>query len=298
MKKILIILPCLIMSWGGFAQNYIDLLKLSYGSVTNVGFDQSNESTAIDHFAASLAVPIPVSDKVAIITGMDYEHVSLTLSPETNSTTIHNLVLKAGLNIQHTDVLSGTYILLPKRASDLKNATSDDYQFGGVFYFKYQKKENLSYKFGLYGTTEAFGFFLSPVIGFYYTSPNKKWEVNVSMPVLADANYQVNDNLKVGADFKAAIRGYNLTSATFQNAYVHRINQHFALYGQLGLMDNKIQVQGRIGYGFNNYAVFENGDLVDLGLPLSNVGDDRRQLSPDLSASPFFELNVIYRYQL
>lgn len=297
MKKLFILLLCLSSSSVLFGQNYLDLFKLNYGNSGKMDETQSDNTSPnwIESATASLTLPIPLSEKVAIISGADTEWFDLDIVPATPTFSVYSLTLKAGLSVKHTDRLSATYIVLPKIAADLQNRSSDDYQWGGAFVYSYQKTDRLKYKLGLYGSTEAFGFFLSPVIGFYYQSPNNKWEFNVSMPVAADANYQATDYLKLGADFKAIIRSYNLTEGNLAGRHLHRIMQQFSIYGQFGLMSNQIQIQPRFGFQFHDFAMYADDDMVDLGLPIANIGDDRNRLNPDMAGSLYFEINLFYR---
>ena len=53
---------------------------------------------------------------------------------------------------------------LSKVASDYNNFTNNDLYLAGAIVFKYQKKDNLNYKFGMYASNEANGLFVSPII--------------------------------------------------------------------------------------------------------------------------------------
>jgi hypothetical protein len=63
------------------------------------------------------------------------------------------------------------FAFIPRISSDFKNVSSNDYQLGGAVVATYQKKENLSYKFGAYYNSEYFGFFMLPLFGM-------EWEIN------------------------------------------------------------------------------------------------------------------------
>ncbi|MCI5081962.1 MAG: hypothetical protein MRY78_09725, partial [Saprospiraceae bacterium] len=133
MKKLFILLLCLSSSSVLFGQNYLDLFKLNYGNSGKMDETQSDNTSPnwIESATASLTLPIPLSEKVAIISGADAEWFDLDIVPATPTFSVYSLTLKAGLSIKHTDRLSATYIVLPKIAADLQNRSSDDYQWGG-----------------------------------------------------------------------------------------------------------------------------------------------------------------------
>ena len=127
---------------------------------------------------------IVLNKKYAIITGIDFNSNTLQLFPYPNYNHLYSTQLKAGIKITHSEHWSGTYILLPKLASDYINLSSDDLYLGGAIALKYKKNKNLNYSFGCYGSTEAFGLYISPLIGLYYLSPDSRFEMKLSLPVM------------------------------------------------------------------------------------------------------------------
>ncbi|OIQ37802.1 MAG: hypothetical protein BM563_07585 [Bacteroidetes bacterium MedPE-SWsnd-G1] len=293
MRKLLIL--SVFLPFFSIAQEYADILKVGYSYAPNVKFKNYDEQTDVNSFEANLTLPIVLNDKHALITGIDFNSSRLLLSPEYNqSTTLYNTLLKIGLATTHSEKWSTTFVLLPKIASDYKSISSDDFYFGGYATAKFIKSENLSYRFGFYTSTEAFGLFATPIFGAYYKSPNTKFEVDASLPIKADVNYSVGKT-KIGFDYFGIGRSYNISQETNTPVYIEQSPLEFSTYFEYGIHDNSILLRAKLGYSNNNYEVYEQGDELDFRLSAFSFGDDRIQLNPDILGSVFFKLQVVYR---
>ena len=295
MKKILIALFFLPLCI--FSQNYVDILKIGYSETFNNDFEGTNKSTQVNSFEAGLTIPIVINKDYAFITGFDFSKNNLQLFPDSLQTNLYSTILKVGLASTYSKKWSSTLILLPKIASDYKNISSDDFYVGGLALFKYQKNENLKYRFGIYGSTEAFGFFTTPILGWYYLSPNTKFEMDVSLPIAADINYKLGKTT-LGVDYYGIGRSFALHGENQPNEYVDLSSLEFASYIQYNAFENSILLRGKFGYSSNNYEVYADGDSIDLGVSAFTFGDDRKQLNPDLSGGFFLKVEAIYRFQL
>ncbi|MDT0551873.1 DUF6268 family outer membrane beta-barrel protein [Urechidicola vernalis] len=293
MRKLFIL--SVFLPFFSIAQEYADILKVGYSYAPNVKFKNYDEQTDVNSFEANLTLPIVLNDKHALITGIDFNSSRLLLSPEYNqSTTLYNTLLKIGLATTHSEKWSTTFVLLPKIASDYKRISSDDFYFGGYATAKFKKSENLSYRFGFYTSTEAFGLFATPIFGAYYKSPNTKFEVDASLPIKADVNYSIGKT-KIGFDYFGIGRSYNISQETSAPVYIEQSPLEFSTYFEYGILDNSILLRTKLGYSNNNYEVYEQGDELDFRLSAFSFGDDRAQLNPDILGSVFFKLQVVYR---
>ena len=187
MKKVLFLFlffPLVI-----YGQNYADLLRIGYGQTFNNDFEGSPNSTQVKSFEADLTFPVPLNENNVLITGGSFSRNNLQLFPDADFTSLISTTLKAGLATTYNEKWSSTVVLLPKIASDYENISGDDFYFGGYAVVKLKKSDNLIYRFGAYGSTEAFGFFSTPIFGWYYLSPNGRFEMDMSLPVSGDINY-------------------------------------------------------------------------------------------------------------
>ena len=177
-----LIFVVLFLPVSGLAQDYIDILKVGYGDTLNNTFEGSNGSTHVSVLEADLTFPIVIGTNNALITGIIFSQNRLQLYPsenveEVSFTNLYSTTLKLGISSKFNEKWGMTLILLPKIASDYNSFSSNDFFFGGLGILKLQKRENLVYRFGVYSTSEAFGFYTTPIIGWYSLSKNKKFEM-------------------------------------------------------------------------------------------------------------------------
>lgn len=294
MKKLFIFF--LITPIFSLAQEHVDILKIGYSHTFDAKFDGTSESTDVKGFEAGVTYPIVLNDNYALITGVNFTTLNLKLAPNFSHTTLNSTLLKIGLSSIHSEKWSSTIIFLPKMASDYKNITSDDFYYGGYAVAKLKKRDNLIYRFGAYGSTEAFGFFATPILGLYYKSPNNRFEIDASLPIVADVNYSLGA-VTVGFDYFGIGRSFNISQDEFSHLYVDQRPLEFASYLQYGILDNSILLRAKVGYTSNTHEVYEQGDKLDFRLSVFNFGDDRTQLNPDINGSVFVKFEAIYRIQ-
>ena len=300
---LLLLLPLL-----GTAQDYVDLFRIGYGQTFNNDFEGTDESTEVKSFEADLTFPVVLNDKHALITGAAFSRNHLQLFPTDQLSlyiegsisdpysNLYSTTLKLGLASTYNDKWSTTIVLLPKIASDYKNISGDDFYMGGVALLKLQQKENLIYRFGLYGSSEAFGLFTTPIIGWYYLSPNKKFEMDMSLPIVADMNY-TEGAFTYGIDYFGIGRSFNITEEN-ANIYVDVSSLEFASYIQFNALAKSVLLRAKFGYASSDYEVYAKGDKLDLGVSAFSFGDDRTQLNPTISGGFFLKFEAIYRFTI
>ena len=295
MKTILVYLlffPSLL-----FAQDYIDLFNVAYGKTLNNNFANSSAQTELTTFDVNLTYPLVLNENNTFITGAAFNYSNLQLFPNTSAANLYSSTLKLGLATTINEKWSTTIVLLPKVASDYKNISGDDFYFGGYAILKLKKKENLVYRFGLYASSEAFGLFSTPIIGWYYLSPNKRFQMDISLPIAADINYKLGFGT-IGVDYYGIGRSYNINQETLPSQYVEQTSLEFLGYYQCSTLKNTLLLRLKVGYSTSNYAVYETGDEIDFGLSAFRFGDDRRQVNPDISGGILLKLEAIYRFNI
>ena len=279
-----------------FSQNYVDLLKIGYGETFNNDFEGTDESTSVQNFDADLTFPIVINDETALITGVVYSRNQLALAPNAERTSLHSTTLKLGFATTYDDIWSSTIVFLPKLASDYGDISGEDFYYGGLALLKKKKNEHLTLRFGIYGSTEAFGFFTTPIFGWYYLSPNTKFEMDVSLPIAADINYTFGD-ATVGVDYTGIGRSFRITENN-ADVYADVSSLEFASYLQYNAFNKSVLLRGKFGYSSNNYELYRNGETIELGLSAFSFGDDRTRLNPELNGSFFFRFEAIYRFTI
>lgn len=282
-------------------QDYINLGKFHYANTPVNQFDSATNGTRIQEYGLDLTLPIVLDSTKTIITGLYAESVSTQTAPaNSNLTSVYSTMLKVGMNFKYGDKWDGTYIFLPKISSDFKSIGSADFQYGAYALFKYKKRDNLNYKFGLYYNSELFGPFFVPIIGFYYLSKSEKLEMNFNLPISADINYKMNDRVRVGMNFLAFVRTYHLNEPYDGNPNNYLTKTTNEIFGYLQFdVTKSLILQTKVGYSIGrNYRVYDIEDRITWGMSAFKFGDDRDQLNPDFSDGLIFRAKLIYRYHL
>lgn len=296
MKKLYSIGCLILFTLNTQAQDYVDIVKLTgFNSTMENG---TNSETSPGNINFELYYPSQINDKLVLLTGITAENTNLNLSPLSKASNLTMTRLNLGMKYKHSEKWSGTYVLLPKIASDFNNLGSNDYQIGAIAILDYQTKENFKYKFGLYSSTEVFGTTLTPLIGLWHRSENKKLYINATLPIRMDVNYALGNKFSVGSDLLTSIKSYNL-SATNSMQYVQEESIRFGFYASYGMMDNAILLRAKIGYDTTDYGVYNANDKVGLQILTKQVsGDNRTRLNTEFVAAPYIGGDIIYRFDL
>jgi len=295
LKKLLLL--TFLFSFSLSAQEYVDLFRVGYGQTFNNDFEGTDSSTYVKFFDVGFTFPVVLNENHALITGADFSRNNLQLFPEAEYTSLYSTNLKLGLASTWSEKWSSTIVLLPKIASDYKNISGDDFYLGGFALLKLKKNENLKYRFGVYASQEAFGLFTTPIIGWYYLSPNKRFEMDMSLPISADISYNLGITT-VGMDYFGIGRSYNVHYENSPTLYADLSSLEFAGYLQFNALEESVLLRAKLGYSSNNYEMYAEGEKMDLGVSAFSFGDDRTQLNPSLNGGVFFKLEAIYRFHI
>ena len=283
---------------GLYAQDYVDVARLHYAGSQVNGFDDGGSGSRLGEVGLDLTVPIVLNDRVSVLTGGIYEGIRTQLNPFRERETVMSFTLKAGVNWKHSDKWTGTYVLLPKIASDFdQKLVKKDFQIGGLALMKYNRSASMIYKFGIYGNTELFGPWIVPIVGFYYLSPAKKFEMNFTLPLTADLNYKLSPVFHAGMNFFGLVRTYHLSDieGIATSGYLARSTNELFAYVRLNLGKSSI-VQLKVGTSLGrSYRVYYDDAKVGLGLPLKYFNDEREQVNLDFEDGLIGQVVYIYR---
>lgn len=298
MPNKLILLLLLISPILSNSQEYVDLFNVSYAKSGDTSFENSNESTSISIFDTKVTLPIVLNEKTALITGFDFNTKKLQLFPDSNFSNLYYTRLKLGFTTTHSDRWTGTYVLLPILASDYKNVSSDDIYMGGIAVWTYKKRKNFNYKFGLYTGNEAFGFYITPLVGIYYISPNSSFEASALLPGLFDMNFGISSKTRLGIDYKGNSETFKIKNDNALTTYLENNCLEFSSYLQNNSLDKNLLLRLKIGYSTNSYDVYAVSDKIDLSITPFKFGNNRVKLNSELDYSPFLKVEAIYRFPI
>ncbi|WP_271767943.1 DUF6268 family outer membrane beta-barrel protein [Aquimarina algiphila] len=299
-NRILILSITIIFTQLLSAQDYVDIIKADYATVFGAGFENNDSAdTNVNLLDIAVTYPIVVSEKLAVITGVDYNQHGLDLIPNGEGVTLNNITLKAGVAIKHNEKWSGTYLFLPKIASQELHTDGDQFFFGGLALLKYQKSKRMQYRIGAYASSEGFGVIMTPVIGLYYLNESETWEVTANLPINADINYRFNTAVAVGFGFQAPVRSYSLKREdNIPDLYTQVSSIEAGPYVQHSFLEKSVLVRLQAGYSSVSYEVFQEGDTLPIRLSAIEFGDDRNLLNPEMTGNLFVRVGATYRFHL
>lgn len=295
MTRLLLPLVCFFGTIPAFSQNYVDLLKIEYAVSKNNNFESGQGASDVREWVIDATVPIVLSEKRALLTGLTFENVQVRPYAGQNEVSVYTLNPKLGLSQTYSDTWSATYMALPKLSSDLKKIGGKDVQFGALALFKYTRSRSLQYKFGAFYNTDLFGPFLVPLAGLYYQHAN--WEVNLLIPTSADINYLLLNRLKMGVRFHGFIKSFHLNDPYQSMAqYLSKANNEAGLY--LGSAWGRIHYTVFFGHSIGRkYRTYAENDRLDLAISAIKLGDDRTQLNTDFNDGWLLKASVLYRFE-
>ena len=305
MKKNIFLLTCFAYLQIGYSQDYVDIVKFTVNNTSLGNIQEANQKNVNKNFETSvnnvnfeLYYPNKLSEKLVLLTGLTAENTRLNLSEKADRTSITMTRLNIGVKYQHSEKWSGTYVLLPKIASDFNSIGSNDFQIGTIAVLDYQYNDAYKVKFGLYSSTENYGTSLTPIIGLWHRSKNNKFYINATLPIRMDANYSLTKNLSIGSDLMTSIKSYNLSEFK-SNFYVQEESIRFALYTALGLMDNSLILRGKVGLDTTDYGVYNANEKVGVQVLTFPLSDDKRNRgNAEFDSSLYVGFDAIYRFDL
>lgn len=277
------------------AQNYLDIVRLNVSNTSLENLDGTH-ATDVSNVNLEFLLPTPVNDKTILITGITAELSNLELNAGLGNEGLIMTRLNLGAKIYHSKKWTGTYLLLPKIASNLNEVASQDFQIGAIALLEYRHKNRFRTKYGLYSSSEEFGTIITPLLGVYYRTPNNKFYIDAAFPIRMEANYNLTKKFSVGADLRTSIKSYNLG---LTDRYVQEESIRGGFYASYSLLKDKVILRAKAGLDTTDYGLYNSGDRVGAQILTVQVnGDDRTRLNGEFDSSLFFGLDMIYRLDL
>ena len=310
MKKNILFIALLLCIGTLQAQDYFDIFKASFSSASLGNVDDENAQTDVTNRNIELYMPIPITQKVTIIAGFTYENTSLgnmyfnfDNSPYGFVDGSKNLImtrLNLGMKINHGNRWSGTYVALPKLASDFSNLGSNDFQIGGLALLEKKYSGRKVLKFGAYVSSENFGTTVTPIIGLWYKSKNSKFYVNATLPIRADVNYSITDAFSLGANLLSSVKSYNLSNERNSDFYVQEESIRLSAFAAYGFLNDMLIVRARVGLDTTDYALYDKDALSVVQVLTKQIGNrkDEDRRNSEFAAAPFVGLDFIFRVGL
>ncbi len=296
MKKLFLIF-FLTLSVYTHAQQYVDLLRTYYETVDRGDYG------SVNYQSLKLKLPIPINKKVVIITGIDQDyHFLKDVNPpiEKLLTPFHDQLisfrLQLGTNLTLSEKWKANLVALPKYSASVSNINGNAYQIGGWAVWSYKKTNNFSWRVGAYGSTEKYGWSLTPILGLYYLSEKKTLEVNAYLPMFLDINTQLHQKLRAGLTLRATNVGF--AQGQYQDAYYHVNTRDILPYLQISLLDESLILQTAFVYAIKDYSLFENHSAIPSIVGVE-IGEERTTVQdPTTDFHAGVQFRLVYRFHI
>ncbi|AXT49615.1 hypothetical protein D1818_01810 [Aquimarina sp. BL5] len=297
MKKLIPLVLLVLFSFLVHAQDYTDIVRLNISRVNLEDVEQTFD-TDITNINFELLYPKVLNDKFVLLTGITAENTHLNLSQFATDENLTMTRVNAGVKVKHSEKWSGTYVVLPKLASNFEEVGSRDFQFGAIALLDFQYNEKVRAKFGLYSSSENFGTIITPLLGAFYKSPNKKFHIDAVLPIRIEANYMLANHFSLGFDLRTSVKSYNLVNEDI-DFYVQEESVRAAFYTSYGLLNDSLLLRAKLGFDTTDYGLYVADDKVGVQvLTFALDGDDRTRLNNEFDSSLFFGLDFIYRFDI
>ncbi len=287
------------MSFSLSAQKSFDLITLS----GRYGFQQPYEETYNGNATEmgsmiNLAAPISLSERTMWFTSLNYFYWNVDNDESMpidicNPINIHGFILRTGIikRLSNDDELQ--LLFAPRLMSDLKNISSDHFQWGALAMYKKKFNQRLSMAFGAMYNQELFGSYLVPLVDLDWQLSGK-WSITGMLPVYSKIKYKVNDNFDLGIAHFGLITSYKLGAPENNGDYIERSSIDLTAYARHRISGN-LFIEGRFGRALGrNYAQYAADQKVSFSLPLVGFGDDRTQNNVKFNDGWIAEVRLVY----
>ncbi|NND95335.1 MAG: hypothetical protein HKN45_10750 [Flavobacteriales bacterium] len=288
--RLVFLLICSLLARAYYAQQFVDVLKLSYRlSPNNEMLEHEGETVDINDYMVNIFLPFEQADKTYIFAGANY------FSSSIGDFDVYSLSLYGGFSghIQRESVGGWQYttLLIPKISLDGGKIVSKDAQIGAYTLFRKKKSEKFKWKVGAYMNTERFGFLLVPIIGLEWQA-NESYKVDITAPMSASVRKTLNDKMMLGLQFTGRRYSYNISrSAEYLEVGDNTVNLYTDIY-----LTGKVVLNLQVGHSIlRNYGIYNDGDDVIISFGPVDLQDDRPSPRNELSQGWNFRGGLFYR---
>lgn len=272
----------------GRTQTYLDIVKLDYNESFQRSFDTGPGKARFSEVVADFTLPLVMKGGSSIITGFGFERNFLGYEDIQLNQTLDGVTLKCGLNLNHANAWSGTYVLLPRYTSEKNRLGGEDFQLGLLAWLRKDLSIDKNFRIGLYANNDLFGPMIVPLFGYYRKTV--RWETNLLFPASGEFNYILAKSFRFGLKFN----GFGKSFALSNGNYMAKANNEVGAIAYLipGKWVGFISIGTSVGRSFREYR---QGDKMDVSLSIIRIGDDRVQLNDDFQDGLFIRAGVSLR---
>src|SRR4030095_3457394 len=205
--KRFILFPGLLIHMVMSAKPYLDIVRLNYTYSPQKGLNEKKSPLESNFFTADVTLPIELKK------GGDAFIINPFFTNNTGevSTKDFHVTSKALLvGFLKKDIFPNWNLLssfIVRRNTEVDIESKDDWQYGGVILTTWKKKEDVSFKFGLYYNREFFGNYFMPLVGLDWRIDSKNNLFGV-LPGYMIFEHKVASRFYYGFAFRALTNSY------------------------------------------------------------------------------------------
>jgi hypothetical protein len=280
-----------------YSQDYLDLMTVAYGRTPSTGYDDGMGQTTLSTLDLNVLLPIPLSERTALMTGVNGLVNRLELAPQDPETGLYTLALQAGINHDYGNGWTSTHLVFPRITSAFDQDRSA-FQIGTAHLFQKKTAPLRSWGFGFYLNTEEQGLMLVPLFTYFYRAPGGLWEFNALLPSRADLNIRLLPKISGGLAFEGLGNSFAMDMEPYGKSYVQRSSNELGLYLQYALTRSFLfSIRG--GYSFfRSFRVYDARDTVKFSFINIFFNDPRTPLNESIRDGAFFNFRIVYRFFL
>jgi len=280
-----------------YGQDYFDLMTVAYGRTPSTGYDAGNGQTTLSTLDLNVLLPIPLTERMALMTGVNGLVNRLELASQDPETGLYTFALQVGINYDYGNGWTSTHMVFPRISSAFDQDRSA-FQIGTAHIFQRRTAPLRSWGFGFYLNTEELGPMLVPLFTYFYRSPSGIWEFNALLPSRADLNIRLFPKISGGLAFDGLGNTFAMEMEPYGKSYVQRTSNELGLYLQYAVTPSfLIAVRG--GYSFfRGFRVYDADDTVKFSFTNFFINDPRTPLNESIRDGAFFNFRVVYRFFL
>jgi hypothetical protein len=100
-----------------YSQDYLDLMTVAYGRTPTTGYDAGGGQTTLSTLDLNVLLPVPLTERVALMTGVNGLVNRLQLEPQNPETGLYTFALQLGINYDYGNGWTSTHMIFPRISS-------------------------------------------------------------------------------------------------------------------------------------------------------------------------------------
>lgn len=272
-----------------YSQPYVDLVNVKYQYYPKVSYKDDSGNVRISQYTYGTSLPIQLRSGNVVLAGGIFDQYRFKAGGLNGKRDLYSFSLHLGyLHNWKGNKWKALLLAIPRISSNQILLSGNTFQQGGVILVSHKRKQNLSFKFGLYYNKEFFGHFFIPLVGLEW-SPVSKIHVFGILPTNMNLEYKLNRKMYAGISFLDITTSFRINKTDF---YV-RNGDKFWGHVQVRLFYNYYAKKNLVFFAEGGYAFFRVFQMYN-----SSHMKERDIFYREALNSPVVSAGIAYRIRL